>query len=177
MDVGRQLPEAPPVSNHRHGMSGTKVHNTWLRMFDRCRNDRSGNYGRRGICVCERWESFELFYLDMEEPPTQSHSIDRLDVNGDYEPSNCRWATRTEQARNTRRNTILAFAGKSQTIAEWSEETGIKATTLCRRLYDYGWSLKRALTEPVAQPLPLREPWKILEMSRSSWYRAGRPMP
>ena len=162
------------MTRYRHGMSGTRVHNIWLGMLDRCDNDRSGNYGARGIAVCESWRSFEMFYLDMGAPPSNDHSLDRVDVNGDYEPTNCRWATRTEQARNTRRNTFLTYDGRTQTLAAWAEELGLKQPTVCRRLMA-GWSVERALmTRPVAA-LPVVKPWTRLGMSRSTWYRAGRP--
>jgi hypothetical protein len=157
-------------------MTGTRVHNTWLRMIDRCRNDRQGNYGSRGIIVCDRWlHSFEAFYEDMGEPPSKHHSIDRRDVNGNYELGNCRWATRKEQARNTTRNTVLRHNGEEKTIAEWAEATGIQASTICHRLYTSGWTVEDALTCPVVERLPTVKPWTRLGMSRSSWYRAGRP--
>lgn len=156
--------------NHRHGMVGTKVYKTWCSMLDRCRNDRQGNYGKRGIRVCDRWlHSFNNFYADMGEPPTPTHSIDRIDVNGDYTPQNCRWATRIEQARNTTRNTVLAFNGDKATIAEWSERTGIKPATICRRLA-VGQTVDVALTVPV-QAWRLGAPWKAEGLSRSEWYR------
>jgi len=140
-------------------------------MLDRCRNKR-GSYGRRGITVCERWQTFEDFFADMGEPPSAEHSIDRIDNNGHYEPGNCRWATRTQQARNTSTNTVLEHDGRAMTIAEWSATTGIKDSTICVRLYDLGWSVARALTTPAAQKLPEPQPWLRVGMSRSAWYRA-----
>jgi len=163
------------MGRYKHGMTGTRVHNTWLRMLDRCKNDRQRTYGKRGIQVCERWQSFEAFYADMGEPPTDDHSIDRIDNDGNYCPGNCRWATRTQQARNTSRNTILEHNGMAMTLAQWSQQTGIKASTICRRLYVSGWTVARALTEKPIQRLPKVKPWAQLGMSRSSWYRAGRP--
>lgn len=163
------------MANFRHGMTGTQVHNAWLRMIDRCRNDRQGNYGRRGINVCARWEqSFEAFLMDMGLPPSPAHSLDRIDVNGDYQPDNCRWATRRQQAQNTTRNTVLEHDGLAMTIAEWSDRTGIKSATICVRIYVLGWDVERALTAPV-QPRDGRAPWADLGMSRSAWYRAGKP--
>lgn len=165
------------MTRYRHGMTGTRAHNIWLGMLDRCRNDRTGRYGKRGVKVCDRWRVFENFYADMGEPPSDQHSIDRIDVNGHYSPENCRWATRTEQARNTTRNTILEHDGKRRTIAEWSVITGIGEPTICHRLYVSKWSVSNALTKPPLRKLPHAKPWKLLGMSRSSWYRAGRPMP
>ena len=133
-----------------HGMSKTRVFKIWMGMLDRCKNDRDGHWGKRGIIVCKRWrDSFVDFYKDMGEPPTDKHSIDRIDVNGNYEPNNCRWATYKQQARNKRNNTILTLNGYSATLAEWSEITGLKPSTLCVRLYTLGWSAKDALQKPV----------------------------
>lgn len=161
------------MSNLRHGKSGTPAHNAWLRMRDRCKNDRSpgGDYGRRGVTVCARWDSFENFLEDMGQPPAGT-SLDRIDVNGNYEPSNCRWATRKQQARNTRANTMLELRGARRTIAEWSEVTGIKPATICVRLAS-GLSVEDALTRPVVQRHKSK-PWQDAGMSRSAWYRAKK---
>jgi len=164
------------IMNYKHGKSGTVVHNTWMRMWDRCRNDRQGTYGKRGIRVCDRWKSFDVFYQDMGEPNGPGYSIDRIDNDGHYEPDNCRWATRRQQSLNTSRNTRLSHLGKEMTISEWSERTGIKASTICRRIYNYGWSIGEALSIQPTERLPIIKPWTRLGMSRSSWYRAGRPM-
>jgi len=159
------------MGKYKHGMSNTRVFKIWMGIIDRCRNDRSGNYGKRGIKVCESWlESFDNFYADMGEPPTVKHSIDRKDVNGDYEPSNCRWATRTTQARNTRHNTVITFQGESRLLVEWSEITGIKPATICVRLYKLGWSIEKTLTTPV-HPILNDRPWLALGMSRTTYYR------
>jgi hypothetical protein len=89
-----------------HGMSRTPIYETWSGMIKRCAATAGRDfewYGRRGITVCERWRSFEAFYEDMGDRPSRRHSIDRIDNDRGYEPVNCRWATSSEQARNTRK--------------------------------------------------------------------------
>lgn len=116
-------------------------------MLARCtngKNRRYKDYGGRGIGVCERWYDFANFLADMGEKP-KGYSLDRIDVNGDYEPGNCRWATATEQARNKRNNTLLTHNGETHTIAEWGDILGIRHTTISTRLHS-GWSVERALT-------------------------------
>jgi hypothetical protein len=99
-------------ANFRHGhwknSKPTPEHNTWVRMRQRCYNENHDNYryyGGRGITVCERWQSsFENFFADMGPRPSPAHSIDRINNDGNYEPGNCRWATRSEQMKNTHRS-------------------------------------------------------------------------
>jgi len=99
---------ADRLLKHGHDRIGktTREYQTWVKIIDRCENENNKdfvNYGGRGIMVCERWRnSFENFLSDMGKRPSSKHSIDRIDVNGDYEPSNCRWTTKEIQARNTR---------------------------------------------------------------------------
>jgi hypothetical protein len=119
-------------------------------MIERCRNPKVAffkHYGGRGISVCERWQTFENFYADMGPMPTARHTVERKDTNGNYEPSNCRWATRREQARNTRTNRRVTFDGKTLCVAEWAEQTGLPAHTIAERLRA-GWSVHDALTKP-----------------------------
>ncbi len=139
----------------KHGHSRRKQHSktytAWSHMISRCTNPNDinyHNYGGRGITVCKRWRKFENFLEDMGEPPSAKHSIDRIDNNGNYCKSNCRWATDTEQQRNTRRNHSVTYNGKTQCIAAWAEEYGINDGTLRSRLR-LGWSIEKALTTPV----------------------------
>jgi hypothetical protein len=94
-----------------HGMSKTKAYRTYVGIKQRCYNPKFknfNNYGGRGISICDRWlESFENFFTDMGVPTSENHSLDRINNDGNYEPSNCRWATRIEQGRNTRKNVFV----------------------------------------------------------------------
>jgi len=140
------------LANHKHGLMGTPTYHSWSDMLKRVRNPQQKNfsdYGGRGIGVCERWLTFTNFLADMGEKPSRKHSIDRIDNDGDYSPDNCRWATRIEQANNTRANVILSYQGESKTLAQWSRIVGIKYQTLQSRLVDLGWTVGRALGTPV----------------------------
>ena len=130
-------------SVRRHGLSFTPEHRAWTGIKTRCLNracSSYANYGGRGIRVCERWMCFENFLLDMGLRPSPEHSIDRIDNSGNYEPNNCRWATRQEQSINRRTNVLLEFRGEIKTIMEWSQEKGIKYDTLLARIKRYGIS-------------------------------------
>jgi hypothetical protein len=122
-------------------------------MIDRCRNPNSpeyGLYGGRGISVCERWYSFEKFLEDMGERPTNT-SIDRFpDKNGNYEKSNCRWATTKQQNRNKRNNHLISFNGETHCLTDWAKILGVSLTTLSGRLAT-GWSVEKALTTRVGR--------------------------
>jgi hypothetical protein len=146
-----------------HGMSQSIEYRTWLRMRDRCSNPNAPHYecyGGRGIAVCERWaNSFEDFYEDMGPRPSRGHSIDRIDVNGNYEPSNCRWATVEQQRRNTRANRFVQYLGKNVCIAEAAELSGIQSSTLLRRL-KLGWKNDR-LFSPVRPMRRARHPLSV----------------
>jgi hypothetical protein len=136
-----------------HGRSGTPEYTAWTEMNRRCSNKNCNvykHYGGRGVKVCDRWKnSFENFLEDMGEKPSENHSIDRFpDKNGDYEPGNCRWATRREQATNRRNNHIIEYEGKSLTLTEWAELYGIYPKSLRARLR-YGWDFQKAISEPI----------------------------
>lgn len=123
--------------NRTHGMTKTHTYKAWKDMKARCYNS-SGlhyrNYGGRGIIVCEKWRnSFEAFFTDMGERPI-SQTLDRIDNNGIYEPMNCRWATRKQQARNTRTNRLIEYQGQTKCLSAWAEIIGICCSTLHGRL-------------------------------------------
>lgn len=140
------------MTNTIHGMARTPIYATWGRIINRCYNKAGADwklYGNRGIKVCGRWRySFENFYKDMGSTYKKGRAIDRIDNNGDYEPKNCRWATQKQQQRNRRNNHNITFNGKTQCIAAWAEELGIKISTLGMRL-SYGWSIEKALMTKV----------------------------
>jgi len=118
-------------------------------MIERCYNAKTKaykHYGARGITVCERWFAFENFLADMGPRPRPTDSLDRINNAGNYEPSNCRWAKRVQQMRNTRVNHLLEFNGERRTIAEWSEKLGMPYTTIHERIRRYGWTTEQALT-------------------------------
>lgn len=111
----------------------------WHHVKRRChdpKNDRYSIYGGRGITMCARWrESFKAFLEDVGPRPSPLHTIDRLDVNGNYEPGNVRWATLEEQANNKRNSIHLAYGGKTMTLAQWSRETGIPKHIILKRYH------------------------------------------
>lgn len=130
-----------------HGLTETREYRIWCQMKGRCANPNIpefANYGGRGITVCDRWlNSFEAFLTDMGNAP-DGYSIDRINVNGNYEPSNCRWATPKQQANNTRRNHIIIVNGERITLSEASTRYGINYGTLKWRLRR-GQSIEQAL--------------------------------
>lgn len=134
---------------YRHGKRSTDEYRIWRHMRTRCENVNSPaykSYGQRGIKVCDRWLDFKNFYEDMGPRPSKKHSMDRIDVNGDYEPSNCRWATMTTQQRNRTNNVIYTYQGVTASLAELCELNGCKYKTVHMRL-SKGASIDLALTQ------------------------------
>jgi hypothetical protein len=121
-----------------HGMSKTPEYNRWNKMKSRCHNPKDQkykDYGGRGITICERWAwSFENFYTDMGPLKRVNDSIERLDVDGNYEPSNCVWATPIEQARNKRNHRMVSHNGREMPLSEACELTGVKYQSALYRL-------------------------------------------
>lgn len=134
-----------------HGLRHTPIYESWAAMKARCTNPRNPsyrNYGGRGIAVCSSWiSSFEAFLSDMG-PRTDGTSLDRIDVDGNYEPSNCRWASSKTQQRNRRNNRHISVNGETKTCAEWAEIKGLRLGTLWNRL-DLGWSDADAVLTPI----------------------------
>lgn len=127
-------------TSHGHTRNGgwTPEYRSWSGMVQRCTDPAQlhyHSYGGRGITVCERWLKFDNFFADMGRKPSPKHSIDRIDVNGNYEPGNCRWATAIEQANNARTNRWLDLPdGRRLTLSQRARELDIPVTTLWHRL-------------------------------------------
>lgn len=135
--------ERASSSNKTHGMKETRIYKIWSGMKKRCNNTACAaykNYGGRGIKYEERWEKFENFFNDMSNSYSGQLSLDRIDNDGDYCLSNCRWATREEQANNTRNNHFITINGICKTVSQWSRETGINRVTISNRINKLGWS-------------------------------------
>jgi hypothetical protein len=132
-----------------HGLSKTRLYNIWSKMLERCYNKKNSSfylYGARGIEICEEWKNdFKTFYdWAMLNGYSDELSIDRINVNGNYEPSNCRWASDKEQANNRRTNCLVTHNGKTQTLTQWCEEIGINVRSVYKRL-ELGWDIEKAL--------------------------------
>lgn len=147
--------ESTVISKTTHGATRSGIrsaeYNSWRALSDRCYNTKNKgykHYGARGIKVCKRWSRFENFLSDMGEKPTAKHSIDRKNNDGNYTPSNCRWATSKQQTRNYRRNRFLVMGGVKQTITDWAEKYGISSRTISHRL-NIGWSVKKSITTTI----------------------------
>lgn len=146
-----------------HGMSRTKIYKAWFAMKDRCYNKSHSsykNYGGRGILVCDKWRvSFENFISDMGERPSPKHSIDRIDNNGNYEPSNCRWATKKQQCANKRNNFIIEFFGIKMTRGYWAEELGVSVGYLM-------WNMKIKSIEEILNSKKCKNKWNSMKAKR-----------
>jgi hypothetical protein len=142
-----EVSAAKGKAKHKHGMTGTSTYRSWGGMKQRCYNTNDKKYmiyGGRGIFVCQSWKnSFESFYNDMGEAP-DGMSIDRIDVNGNYEPSNCQWATQKQQQNNRSNNLILEYQSKKYTLQRLCDHLGKNSDKVQQRL-KRGDSLKRAL--------------------------------
>lgn len=134
-----------------HGMNGTRTYIAWCRMKSRCQNPNATTYfkyGAKGIKVCDRWQKFENFYEDMGECPPE-YTIDRLDPRGDYELSNCRWATKFQQGSENKTDLReITYQGKTMNVSAWERELGFNLGTLMARL-KRGWSTERTLSTPL----------------------------
>lgn len=133
--------------------SDDRLYRTWRHMLDRCENPRDKAYplyGGKGVKICLEWHELEKFiqWALKNGYDDDKLTLDRIDVQGNYEPSNCRWITNEKQQSNKRNNSILVYNGMSRTKGQWSKITGISRSTINYRL-KIGWSVEKALTEPV----------------------------
>lgn len=152
---GKKWSEESVARFRKHGHAPrngkkSKTYTTWRGMRNRCTNPKAPaykNYGGRGITVCTEWRFFKNFLRDMGESPKEL-SLDRVDNSKGYSKENCRWATKTEQAQNTRKNTLLTLNGKTQCLVEWSRVLGIHRTAITRRLAR-GFSDEQALAKGI----------------------------
>lgn len=130
--------EVITARNSTHGLSRSKrrEYRSWKDMRARCSNPNDADYadyGGRGIAVCERWSDFALFYADMGDRPDAT-TLDRIDVNGPYEPGNCRWASAKAQANNKRSNRLITIGGDTKTLQQWCDQFGIEPSVVRYRL-------------------------------------------
>lgn len=136
----------------RHNMARTRVYRIWGGMIERCTNPRSKdfkNYGGRGVSICDEWRNFEGFKeWALSNGYEDTLSIDRIDVNGNYEPSNCRWITIRDQQKNRRNSVIVEYRGETHCLKDWAKITGIPYYTLHGRKQK-GWNVSRMFETPV----------------------------
>lgn len=137
-----------------HGESNTRLFHIWQGMHKRCKNPNASNYylyGARGIKVCEEWDNYVAFAnWAKDNGYNDDLTIERNNVDGNYCPENCKWATRKEQANNTRANHYITYNGQTHTISEWADILHINYGTLCSRI-NRGWSVDEALNTPINQ--------------------------
>ena len=137
----------------KHNCSKTRLYRIWDSIKQRCYRKTAINYylyGGRGVKVCEEWlNSFESFRdWAFANGYSEQLTIDRIDVNGNYEPTNCRWSSHKEQANNRRNNALITYNNETHTMTEWGERLNIDPYNIYNRLQD-GWSVEKALTTPV----------------------------
>jgi len=129
-------------------LSERAIYNTWYAMLHRCYNPSNANYryyGGRGIRVCNRWRNSRAAFVADMGPRPEGMTLDRIDNDGDYEPGNCRWASRAEQQRNTRYTRNITRDGKTQCCSEWAREIGISLTALRQRIRLHGHKVALAM--------------------------------
>lgn len=138
--------------NRSKGDKHKPLYLVWYGMKRRCYDAASKSYhlyGGRGVKVCDRWMNFESFCEDVSPRPSPLHKLDRIDNDGNYEPSNVRWATQADQLRNQKRNRMLTYMWQTLCLTDWAALVGMGKCTLRSRLLLLGWDLEKALTTPV----------------------------
>lgn len=137
--------------NVKHNLRHHPLYKIWKSMLYRCENTNNNNYhnyGERGISVCERWHNVENFVNDVYPTYKKGLQLDRINNDGNYEPSNCRWVTRKENCNNTRKNKFIEYNGMTKTISEWADYSSLPYYLISSRLNNYNWSIERTLTTP-----------------------------
>lgn len=141
----------------KHGMTGTRFYHIWVGVKSRSYYNKDfKNYSERGISICHSWLNFKSFKKDMyktylshlKKYGTINTTIERIDNNKGYSKSNCKWATRSQQARNQRSNKYLIYKGKKMILEDWAKFFGLNQSTLHNRLFKFDWPLEKALTTP-----------------------------
>lgn len=135
-----------------HELADTRLYNIWANMKQRCSNTNASGYayyGGRGIKVCDEWRDPDnFFHWAKSSGYANNLTLDRIDANGNYEPSNCRWATVKQQGNNRRSNRRLTFNGETHSVQEWADITGLSRSTIRGRM-NRGWTIEEALTKEV----------------------------
>lgn len=136
--------------NFKHGKTRTRLYDTWHHMKQRCYNSNDKNYkyyGGRGIAVCDEWKDDFISFHNWatNNGYKEGLTIDRIDVNGNYEPNNCRWFNRKQQARNRRNTRMITCKGETKPLAEWCEVLGLNYWTVISRLDRLNWSIEKSL--------------------------------
>lgn len=143
--------EITAITHTKHGGRHTRLYNIWCGIKARCLNEQTAcfkYYGGRGIKICDEWTNFKPFYeWSMANGYDDKLTIDRIDVNGNYEPNNCRWVTLKEQQNNRTNNHLITLGEKTCTLKEWADSLGISHSTLLERIERWG-NIEEALTIP-----------------------------
>ena len=155
------------ASNTKHDLWNTRLHSIWANIKSRCHNSNLPdykNYGGRGIEICNEWiNDFKAFYdWAMQNGYADNLTIDRIDVNGNYCPENCRWVSRETQAKNKRTNRYLTWNGKTQTITAWAKEVHLSHASIAYRLDKLGWDIEKSLNFPATRGKGIKYGSKML---------------
>lgn len=140
--------------NTKHGLDGNKLYHVFNTMRFRCYNEKCKSYkyyGERGITICDEWMDDVRAFINWANSNGYKNglTIERIDVNGNYCPENCKWINAKEQAINKTDNTWLEFNGETKTLCQWADEFEMNRSTLCIRIYNQKWSIEDALTKPI----------------------------
>lgn len=142
-----------PALNKKHGESNTPLYRMWTSMIYRCDNPKYiayKYYGARGIRVCDEWHDYETFKKWVNETKTDdSYTIERIDVNGDYGPDNCKWIPMSEQANNRRSNIVIDYNGEEHTLMQWCKKLNLNYKNVHNRMYKLGWSFEKAISTDI----------------------------